>query len=128
MHVKELFPDGVLGHSLPEPGDIGEAVVEMSLVPIGPGGSETVLCTPVNDPAAFDYNGELTVECAFDDVKVNTYSVEATLVAGAGGLFYTGFADDVPGTKEHYHAEYRKNRRCEDPCKRAELVSLLIHV
>jgi len=26
---------------------------------------------------------------------VNTYSVEATLVAGAGGLFYAGFADDV---------------------------------
>jgi len=70
LYVQELVPDAVLGNSAAAPGDIGEAVVEMSLVPVGPGGTETVLCTPVNDPAAFDYDGVLTVDCAFDGVSV----------------------------------------------------------
>jgi hypothetical protein len=95
VNVTELLPDGVLGNSSAAAGDIGEAVLELSLVPVGPGGSQTVICAPVGDPVAFDYNGELMVECAFNGVQVNTYSIEASLVAGPGGLFYTGFADDV---------------------------------
>jgi len=95
VYAQEVLPDATLGNSAAAAGDIGEAVVAVSLVPVGPGGTETVLCIPVNDPAAFDYDGVLTVDCAFVGVAVNTYSIEATLIAGNGGLFYTGFADDV---------------------------------
>jgi hypothetical protein len=56
--------------------------------------SET--CVPDNDPPPLDYNGTLTATCTFDNVEVNTYTVEATLVAnGSGDLFYTASKEDV---------------------------------
>ena len=95
VDVQELLPELVTaGGNLP--GDIGLAVMSMTLAPVGPGGPAVGTCTPDNDPSAFVYSGELTVTCAFDNVGVNTYTVEAVLVAnGAGELFYTGSNEDV---------------------------------
>jgi len=93
--VQELLPElATPGGELP--GDIGLAIVSMTLAPVGPGGGAEGTCTPNNDPAAFDYNGVLTVTCTFDVVAVNTYTVEAVLVANdADELFYTGSNEDV---------------------------------
>jgi len=95
VDVQELMPEPVTaGGTLP--GDIGLAVVSMTLAPVGPGSPVVGTCTPDNDPVAFDYAGVLTVTCSFNDVPVNTYTVEAVLVAdGAGDKFYAGSNEDV---------------------------------
>ncbi len=131
--VQELNPElASAGGNLP--GDIGLAVMSMTLAPVGPGGPAVGTCTPDNDPNPFDYTGVLTVTCAFENVEVNTYTLEAVLVAnGAGELFYTGSNEDVlvvfdpslgfttggghivwPGTGDHtnwgYTMRYNNNR------------------
>lgn len=93
--VEEMLPESTLGASTAAPGDIGEAAMQITLVPVGPGGTYTVTCTPVNDPVAFEYDGLLEVRCDFDNVAVNTYTIEALLIDGGSGLFYSGFEDDT---------------------------------
>lgn len=93
--VRELNPEmASAGGNLP--GDIGLAVMSMTLAPVGPGGGAVGTCTPDNDPNPLDYNDVLTVTCSFDNVGVNIYTVEAVLVANAAGeLFYVGSNEDV---------------------------------
>ena len=95
VDVEELLPDwATVGGNLP--GDIGLAVMSMTLAPIGPGGGAVGTCTPDNDPNPLDYSSVLTVTCEFDNVGVNTYTVQAVLVAnGPGDLFYVGSNEDV---------------------------------
>lgn len=78
-------------------GDITMAQVSMTLVPVGPGPSVAGVCTPqapvawVADPdSPYDYEMR-TVVCAFDNVPVNTYSVEVSVFGG----YYRGGNEDV---------------------------------
>ncbi len=73
------------------PGDINNAEVEMTLAAVGPGGSYTVNCTPVGFTGT-GYDTILEVRCDFDDVDVNTYHVQATVV---GDYYTSGIAEDV---------------------------------
>ena len=99
VDIRELLPEvPTSGGELP--GDIGEAVLSMTFVPVGPGSPAVGTCTPDNDPAAFDYSAELMVTCSFDNVPVNTYGVDATPVArqlagGGSELYYSGSNEDV---------------------------------
>jgi len=96
VDVRELVPDlASTGAALP--GDIRKAVLSMTLAPVGPGGPVVGTCAPDNAGAlsGFDYSEVLTFTCAFDGVPVNTYTVEAVLVANAEGLYYTGSNEDV---------------------------------
>jgi hypothetical protein len=63
------------------PGDIEQATLAVTLVPVGPG-------SPIAGNCALDGGGDWT--CAFSGVAVNTY----TVLAEAGG-FYTGTGEDV---------------------------------
>lgn len=93
--VNETLPD-VAGAGADLPGDIAEAVLSITLSPIGPGGPVVGSCSPDNAPDAFSYAETLEVTCSFNAVPVNTYSIGAVLVAnGAGDLFYLGGAFDV---------------------------------
>jgi hypothetical protein len=85
--VSEKEPD------LPESGksgDISLAQVSTSLVPVGPGGPVDGICT-VGPATGSGYDAELPVTCEFDNVPVNTYSVQVTV----GGGYYAGYAEDV---------------------------------
>jgi len=95
VDVQELLPELVTaGGNLP--GDIGLAVISLTLVPVGPGSPVVGICTPDNDPTPLDYNGVLTATCSFVKVPVNTYTVEALLVANDDGdKFYSGSNEDV---------------------------------
>jgi hypothetical protein len=73
-----------------DPGDINNAQVEMTLAAVGPGDSYTVMCTPVGTAAADDYDAVLEFQCNFDDVVVNTYHVQASVV----GDYYVGGPDE----------------------------------
>ena len=90
--VQETLPDNAEAGPAAA-GDIDNAVVDISLVPVGPGPtvSPTGACT---EDFSLDtgYDQVLTVTCYFDNVPVNTYSVDATVnVIG----YYSGFVDDV---------------------------------
>jgi hypothetical protein len=88
-YVQEATPDdAVCG---PDPGEINDAQVSISLVPVGPGSTETVVCTNASVSGS-GYDAVLTVECEFDDVKVNVYHVQATVV---GGYYTSDTAEDV---------------------------------
>lgn len=95
--VRELVPDlARVGNALP--GDIREAVLAMTLAPVGPGGSAVGTCTPDNagSLSGFDYAEVVIFTCTFHDVPVNTYAVDAVLVAdNADELYYTGSNEDV---------------------------------
>jgi predicted CXXCH cytochrome family protein len=72
-------------------GDIGNAGVSISLVPVGPGGGPPEACSQVI-VAGSGYGAVGQVECSFDNVEVNTYHVQASVV----GSYYTaGPAEDV---------------------------------
>ncbi|HEX6384974.1 MAG TPA: Ig-like domain-containing protein [Anaerolineae bacterium] len=73
------------------PGDINEAVVSVTLEPIGPGSPLTVSCTSTGPVAAFNYSAVLEVTCNFSSVPVNAYVATATVTGG----FYTGTAEDA---------------------------------
>ena len=90
VHVNETVPDNAEAGPAAA-GDINNAVVDISLVPIGPGGS--VSSTSCSETlAGAGYTGVLTVTCEFSGVPVNTYSVDATVnVVG----YYDGFAESV---------------------------------
>jgi hypothetical protein len=90
-------PNNVLGDSNLA-GNISLASVAVQLVPVGPGPTVgPILCvdplTPglVDPDSPFNYD-VLTVACSFDDVPVNTYSVQATVNLGG---FYAGTGEDV---------------------------------
>jgi PKD repeat protein len=85
VYVKETYPDA--GDYGTAPGDISLAEVSMSLVPVGPGGGETAVCTTQGETTELG----LKFECEFDDLPVNTYSAEATV----GGGYYAGYGEDV---------------------------------
>ncbi len=92
VHVKETIPD-IAAPGAALPGDISRAVVSMSLIPVGPGGSVGGTCTPdTTDITGTSYDDELHVTCTFDDVPVNTYGVQVT-VNSTG--YYTGSNEDV---------------------------------
>lgn len=58
-------------------------------MPVGPGSSYTVACTPVGATGT-GYDAILEVSCDFDDVEVNTYHLQATVV----GDHYAGGPDE----------------------------------
>jgi uncharacterized repeat protein (TIGR01451 family) len=78
-------------------GDISLAGVTMSLVSVGPGGSENPQsCTTTTTPGLSDpdspYNYDLlTVSCDFDTVPVNTYVVQVNV----GGDYYAASGEEV---------------------------------
>jgi len=88
-YVKETYPDDAdCGADL---GDIDNAEVEMTLAAVGPGSPYTVMCTPMGVTGT-GYDAILEVRCDFDDVDVNTYHVQATVV---GDYYTSGIAEDV---------------------------------
>lgn len=89
VDVRETVPD-LSEVQPPAPGDIGLAVVSMTLVPVGPGGPSSGTCAPFG-VIGTGYDAVLTVRCTFDDVPVNTYSAEVTVDGG----YYAGFSEDV---------------------------------
>jgi len=88
VQVTETEPDVALVAAAP--GDIGLAVVSMTLAPVGPGGSATGTCTP-DGVTGTGYDAELQVTCTFDNVPVNAYSVQVTVDGG----YYAGSGEDV---------------------------------
>jgi hypothetical protein len=88
VYVSELEPDLPGGSSAP--GDISLAILAVNLVPVGPGSPVNGVCTPGAVEGA-GYDATLPVNCVFDSVPVNTYTVEVIV----GGGYYTGYAEDV---------------------------------
>ena len=81
--VRERTPD--LPHASALPGDIGLAGVEIRLVPVGPGSTIVGDCGS-GQVTGSGYDAVKRVECAFQDVPVNVYTVDAVVV----GDYYTG--------------------------------------
>jgi hypothetical protein len=73
-----------------DPGDINNAEVSMTLVPVGPGGPASGTCTWAGDNGKTGYDKIATFNCTFDDVEVNTYHVQASVV----GDYYIGGPDE----------------------------------
>jgi hypothetical protein len=88
VYARELLPDQSEGTS--HPGEISNAVVGMSLVPVGPGVAVNGTCTDLN-VAGTGYDARLGVACSFNTVAVNTYTVVATI----SGDYYIGGGEDV---------------------------------
>jgi subtilisin family serine protease len=88
VHVEETEPD--LATVAPAAGSIANAVVSMSLVPIGTGGSQAGTCVQVGVTGA-GYGEVLEVRCDFNNVPVNTYAATVTVDGG----YYTGGGEDV---------------------------------
>jgi hypothetical protein len=86
-YIQETCPDTAV--CTPDPGDISNAEVQITLTSVGPGGSYTSDtsgdCTKVGVTGAV-----LEVGCNFDDIEVNTYYVEATVI----GDYYVGGPDE----------------------------------
>jgi hypothetical protein len=88
-YVQETQPDVATCGA--DPGDINDAQVEITLVPVGPGSPVTELCSSAAVTGS-GYEAVLTAECAFDNVPANAYHVQATVV---GGYYVSGLAEDV---------------------------------
>jgi C1A family cysteine protease len=82
-YVQELSPDEAICGA--DPGDLLDAQVALTLVPVGPGAPITSVCTPVEVNGS-GYDAVLTVACTFDNVPVNTYWVQGAFSGGS----YTG--------------------------------------
>jgi len=94
--VEELVPDATGNTALP--GDIKNAIATLTLTPVGPGSSETSVCTALNAPPADAYGaagGVLEISCAFDDVPVNVYQVTLEIGSDTDGVYYRGADNDV---------------------------------
>jgi subtilisin family serine protease len=88
VYVEETQPDlAVVG---PAYGDLSNAVVTMTLAPIGPGGSAPGVCV-AGGVIGTGYDQVLPVTCTFDNVPVNTYEAIVTVSGG----YYAGAGDDV---------------------------------
>ena len=78
-------------------GDLNNAQVFMSLVPVGPGGPITTACTVIEvSPAAAGYDQVLVARCYFDDVPVNVYEVIAR-VDGLSDIARYYFGESAEG-------------------------------
>ena len=88
-YVKETSPD--IANCGADPGDINNAQVSKTLVPVSPGDPYTGTCTPIGAEGD-GYDAVLEVQCAFDDVAVNSYHVQTTV---AGDYYVSGIAEDV---------------------------------
>ena len=88
-YVQETLPDEALCGA--DPGDINDAQVSVSLVPVGPGSTVTMVCTNAGVSGS-GYDAVLTAECDFDNVPVNIYGIQATVV---GGYYVSGLAEEV---------------------------------
>ncbi len=86
--LRETTPD--LPDQAAAPGDIANAQVSVTLVPVGPGSPVEGVCA-AGAPAATGYDAALPVSCTFTDVPVNTYTVSVEVDGG----YYTGGAEDV---------------------------------
>lgn len=87
VDVQEALPDA---GDHPHLGDISNAVLSMTLLPVGSGSSATTACTPTS----IDGDGYDTVRrfsCTFSEIAVNTYSAQAEVT----GNYYHGSAEDV---------------------------------
>jgi hypothetical protein len=72
------------------PGDISRADFAVTLVPVGLGGLvDPISCN--SSLAPIGYAGELTVNCNFDGVPVNTYTLQVIVDGG----YYAGLFEDV---------------------------------
>jgi hypothetical protein len=88
VYVRESGPDLPVGNAAP--GNPGNAVVSMNLVPIGPGSTVAGACVP-SGVSGVGYLQVLAVACTFSGVPVNTWAAEVTV----GGGYYTGSGDDA---------------------------------
>ena len=88
VDVTETVPDQAIGS--PAPGAIDMAVAFMRLVPIGPGTPSNASCI-AGSVTGSGYDAGLSVTCTFDDVPVNTYTVEVTIDGG----YYEGSNENV---------------------------------
>jgi PKD repeat protein len=88
-HVQETTPDVAVCGA--DPGAINLAQVRINLVPVGPGSTITALCSETGVVGA-GYDAILTVACAFDNIPVNTYWVQAVVI---GDYYVSGLAEDV---------------------------------
>jgi hypothetical protein len=91
VHVQETVPDTANPDALAAAGDIANAVVEVTLQPVGPGSPVSTTCSPTGVSGA-GYSAVLTVSCPFTGVDVNTYSVG---VAVNSSGYYVGGTEDV---------------------------------
>ena len=91
VSVVETLPD-LPDDGSAESGDIGLAVVTMDLIPVGPGIIVSGDCVAAAVEGTGGYDTMLPVTCTFEDVPVNTYTVEATVNATG---YYAGFNEDV---------------------------------
>ena len=89
VYVRETQPD--LPEGLGAYGDINLAQVSMVLQPVGPGSPVSGNCESVPGGTGTGYDSFLTTTCDFDNVPVNTYTVQVTVNGG----YYTGYAEDV---------------------------------
>lgn len=91
IYVVEKEPDLTADPAgSPAPGEISRAVVTVSLIPVGPGSNQPpVSCTTSVTPGG--YAGEMQVRCGFNDVPVNTYTVQVVV----DGDYYTALSEDV---------------------------------
>jgi hypothetical protein len=90
-YVKEREAQPACNGSSAYPGNLASAQVELILAPVGPGSPYTVACSPVGVTGT-EYNQVLDVSCAVDDVAVNTYHVQASVV---GDYYAGGPAEDA---------------------------------
>jgi C1A family cysteine protease len=88
-YVQEILPDAAVCGA--DPGDIDDAQVSITLVPVGPGSPVTELCTNAGVTGT-GHDAVLTAECGFHDLLVNIYHVQATVT---GGYYTNGLVEDV---------------------------------
>jgi hypothetical protein len=88
VYVEETEPDIASNGALP--GDLTLAVIDVRLVPVGPGGHELPQSCALSTTGT-GYAAVTTVTCDFDNVPVNTYLVQVTVAGG----YYTGTGEDV---------------------------------
>jgi hypothetical protein len=87
VYVSESQPEEPADRA--DAGDIANAEVSMSLVPVGPGAAINPPCGSTTSGTG--YNGLQTMTCNLTGIPVNTYTVAVAI----GGNYYTGSAEDV---------------------------------
>jgi hypothetical protein len=72
------------------PRDISLAEISLSLSPVEPGGTISGNYSPI-EVTSEGYDAVLTVDCEFNDIPVNTYTIEVIVNGG----YYAGYNEDV---------------------------------